>query len=337
MLQSPNQAASFAERIIEIVSEPLEVDGHLIVVGTSVGIAIAPADGEEAEVLLRNADIALYRAKFDGRGAYRFFEAGMDEALRERRKLELDLRRALERNEFFLVYQPLVDAQTEELRGVEALLRWKHPTRGVLSPNEFISLAEETGLIVGIGEWVLKKACKDAVTWPSDIRLAVNLSPVQFKSFKVAAAVVAALDRSGLVPSRLELEVTESVLLSEDEATLAILHQLHGLGVRIVLDDFGTGYSSLSYLRSFPFDKIKIDRSFVQAMTGTDESSAIVRAIAGLGSNLGIVTTAEGVENFQQLEQIREHGCIEAQGYYFSEPVSKETMDRIILKRSVAA
>jgi EAL domain-containing protein (putative c-di-GMP-specific phosphodiesterase class I) len=257
--------------------------------------------------------------------------------LRERRKLELDLRQALDRNEFFLVYQPLVDAQTEELRGVEALLRWKHPNRGVVSPNEFIPLAEETGLIVGIGEWVLKTACEDAVTWPSDIRLAVNLSPVQFKSFKLAAAVVAALARSGLLPSRLELEITESVLLSENEATLAILHQIHGLGVRIVLDDFGTGYSSLSYLRSFPFDKIKIDRSFVQAMTGTDESSAIVRAIAGLGSNLGIITTAEGVENFQQLEKIREHGCVEAQGYYFSEPVLKEAMDRIILKRSVAA
>ena len=337
MLQSPNQAAAFAERIIETIAQPFDVDGHTIVVGATLGIAVAPTDGEDSEKLLRNADIALYRAKSEGRGTCRFFEAGMDAALMARRKLQLDLREALAGNEFFLVYQPLVDAQSEALKGFEALLRWRHPKRGILLPQEFVPMAEETGLITPIGEWVLRRACEDAANWPVELKVAVNLSPAQFKSFKLAAAVVSALDISGLLPSRLELEITESVLLAENENTLNTLHQLRGLGVRIALDDFGTGYSSLSYLRSFPFDKIKIDRSFIKELTETDDCSAIVKAIAGLGSSLGIVTTAEGVETLQQLGKVREHGCVEAQGYYFSEPLPKADIDKMIRIRCGAA
>ena len=267
-----------AQRIIDVLSAPYEIEGQQMVIGTSVGIAIAPTDGETVAALLKSADVALYRAKTDGRGRYRFFEPGMDAAMQARRQLELDLRAALVNGEFELHYQPIVGIATQEVTGFEALLRWRHSERGLVSPGSFIPLAEEVGLIVPIGEWVLRQACGDAASWPDDITVAVNLSPAQFKSARLAETVLLALAASGLQPHRLELEITEGVLLVEHETTLAVLHQLRSLGVKIAMDDFGTGYSSLSYLRSFPFDKIKIDRSFIQGMAQDESSSAIVRA-----------------------------------------------------------
>jgi len=319
-VETPEEAGVLARRIIDAIAEPFDVEGHRVVVGMSVGIAIAPTDGIDRELLLRSADMALYRAKSDGRSACRFFEPAMDIRLQERRRLELDLRRALVAHEFTLHYQPLVDAVTETIAGFEALLRWNHPETGMVSPLEFIPLAEEIGLIVPLGEWVLRKACADAMNWPSNIKIAVNLSPAQFKQETLAHTVASALATSGLAPARLELEITESVLLTNSETTMACLHHLRSLGVRIVMDDFGTGYSSLSYLRSFPFDKIKIDRSFVSELGATNDCAAIVKAIAGLGVSLGIETTAEGVETEEQLKGLRAHGCTELQGYYFSRP-----------------
>jgi predicted signal transduction protein with EAL and GGDEF domain len=296
------------------------LEGHRVVVGASVGIAFAPSDGLESDTLMRAADLALYRAKADGRGLYRFFEQEMDAKMQARRALELDLRKALVTEEFELYYQPLVNLQSNDVCGFEALIRWNHPTRGRIAPADFIPLCEETGVIVPLGEWVLRKACAEAVQWPDDIKVAVNVSPAQFKSRSLANAVTSALASSGLPPQRLELEITESVLLNETEATMATLHRLRDIGVQISMDDFGTGYSSLSYLRSFPFDKIKIDRSFIRDLSETDESAAIVRAVTGLGRNLGMATTAEGVET-EQLGQLRDEGCTEVQGYLFSEPL----------------
>ena len=290
-------------------------------IGTSVGIAMAPDDGMDAERLLRNADMALYRAKSDGRATYAFFEARMDAEIQARRALELDLRNALTNGEFTLFYQPLMDANTAEITGCEALLRWNCPTRGTVSPVDFIPIAEETGLIVPLGEWVLRQACTEAASWPTQIKVAVNLSPAQFKNRSIVQTVMSALAQSGLPANRLELEITESVLLQESEATLATLHQLRGLGIRISMDDFGTGYSSLSYLRTFPFDKIKIDRSFVSDLSKEGDCAAIIKAVAGLGRGMGIVTTAEGVETAEQLEHVRNEGCTEVQGYLFSKPL----------------
>jgi predicted signal transduction protein with EAL and GGDEF domain len=295
-------------------------NGHQVVVGMSVGIAVAPNDGMNPDQLLRNADMALYRAKADGRGMYRFFEPEMDARMQARRTLELDLRKAIANGEFELFYQPLVNVGTGYVSGFEALIRWRHPQRGLLQPADFIPLAEETGLIVPLGEWVLRQACAEASTWPPDVKVAVNLSPVQFKSKNLVAAVMAALAASGLSPSRLELEITESVLLHESDDTLAMLHQLRDLGLRISMDDFGTGYCSLSYLRKFPFDKIKIDQSFIRDMSDRDDCLAIVRAVTAMGAGLGIVTTAEGVETSEQLERLRSEGCMEVQGYFFSPP-----------------
>jgi len=269
---------------------------------------------------LKNADLALYRAKADGRGTYRFFETGMDARAQARRLLEMDLRAALQRDEFEAYYQPIRDVVSGRVVAFEALLRWNHPERGLIAPMNFIPLAEETGLIIQLGEFVLRSACTDAATWPDDVDVAVNLSPVQFKNPNLIASVTEALAASGLDARRLELEITESVLLQNSEATLATLHDLRAMGVRISLDDFGTGYSSLSYLRSFPFDKIKIDRSFVSELATREDSMAIIRAVTGLGRSLGIVTTAEGVENNAQLELLRREGCTQAQGYLFSKP-----------------
>jgi len=269
---------------------------------------------------LKNADLALYRAKADGRGTYRFFETGMDARAQARRLLEMDLRAALQRDEFQPYYQPIRDVASGRVVAFEALLRWNHPQRGLIAPINFIPLAEETGLIVQLGEFMLRSACADAATWPDDIDVAVNLSPVQFKNPNLIASVTEALTASGLAARRLELEITESVLLQNSEATLTTLHELRAMGVRISLDDFGTGYSSLSYLRSFPFDKIKIDRSFVSELATREDSMAIIRAVTGLGRSLGIVTTAEGVENDAQLELLRREGCTQAQGYLFSKP-----------------
>jgi predicted signal transduction protein with EAL and GGDEF domain len=281
---------------------------------------LSPQDGSNPDELLKNADLALYRAKADGRGTYRFFETGMDARAQARRLLEMDLRAALQRNEFEAYYQPIRDVASDRVVAFEALLRWNHPQRGLIAPINFIPLAEETGLIVQLGEFVLHGACADAATWPDDVDVAVNLSPVQFKSPNLIASVTAALAASGLSARRLELEITESVLLQNSEATLTTLHELRAMGVRISLDDFGTGYSSLSYLRSFPFDKIKIDRSFVSELATREDSMAIIRAVTGLGRSLGIVTTAEGVENDAQLELLRREGCTQAQGYLFSKP-----------------
>jgi diguanylate cyclase (GGDEF)-like protein len=320
-LEKPEQAGALARRIVDAIAAPFDLDGHQVVVGVSVGVAVAPTDGGDRELLLRSADMALYRAKSDGRGACRFFEPAMDIRLQERRRLELDLRRALAVQEFTLHYQPLVEAASEKIVGFEALLRWNHPERGMIPPLDFIPLAEEIGLIVPLGEWVIRQACADARLWPDEIKIAVNLSPAQFRRQTLVHSVASALAASGLAPTRLELEITESVLLTENETTLSILHQLRSLGVRIVMDDFGTGYSSLSYLRSFPFDKIKIDRSFVGGLEATNDCAAIVKAIAGLGASLGIQTTAEGVETEEQIKHLREHGCTEFQGYYFGRPL----------------
>ncbi len=336
----PVSATTLAARIVRELGEPFTIEGHHIVVGASVGIAIAPHDGREPDHLIKNADLALYRAKEDGRGTYRFFEAGMDERMQARRALELDLRRAVAEGEFELFYQPLVRLASNEISGFEALLRWRHAERGLISPAEFVPLAEEIGLIGHIGAWVLRTACAEASEWPRDMKVAVNLSPVQFRKETVVLDVIAALGASGLSPRRLELEITESVLLQETEATLTTLNQLRGLGVRISMDDFGTGYSSLAYLRKFPFDKIKIDRSFTRELPAKADAIAIIRAVAGLGNTLGIVTTVEGVETIEQLQTVRHEGCTEVQGYLISEPRPAhelpELMRRHALGRSVA-
>jgi diguanylate cyclase (GGDEF)-like protein/PAS domain S-box-containing protein len=319
-LGDPNEASDLANRLIDVVSRPYEVHGHEFVVGASIGIALAPGDGDAPDALLRNADMALYRAKAEGRGTAHFFEAEMDRRIQARRMLELDLRKGFTNGEFELYYQPLVNLKTNAVSGFEALLRWRHPERGLVAPGEFIPLTEEIGLIVPLGEWVLREACAQAAKWPEPLKVAVNLSPAQFRNRGVVKAVLTALAHSRLPASRLELEITESVLLGESDANLATLHQLREIGVHISMDDFGTGYSSLSYLRSFPFDKIKIDRSFVSELTERPDCLAIIRAVAGLGTSLGIATTAEGIETPEQLAQVRAEGCTEVQGYLFSAP-----------------
>lgn len=316
----PMAAQALAERLVRALSAPYDIDGHRVVISASVGAALAPADGHDAGDLLKKADVALYRAKADGRACARFFAPEMQAELQARLAMEADLREVLERRQLELFYQPLFDLRENRIRGFEALLRWRHPERGLVPPNKFIPVAEATGLIVPIGEWVLRQACTDAANWPSNIKVAVNLSPLQFTSPQLSAAVSSALMETGLPASRLELEVTESVLLQDSGVILALLHELRGMGLHIALDDFGTGYSSLSYLRSFPFDKIKIDQSFVRGPTGGTGSAAIVDAIVTLASSLGMTTTAEGVETAEQLEQVRRAGCTAAQGYYLGRP-----------------
>jgi len=326
----PGSAGRVAERIVAAFAAPFELgapdgDGQPgvrgVAVGVSIGIAIAPGDGSNPDALLRHADMALHRAKAEHRGTARFFEAAMDATHLAKRQAEHDLRLALEREEFRVFYQPLVSLRTGAVVAFEALLRWQHPARGLVQPLEFIPLAEETGLIVPIGDWVVRTACRDAAAWPSGIGVAVNLSAVQFRSPTLVESVQAALAGSGLAAARLELEITESVLLHDSPGTLAMLHALRALGVRIAMDDFGTGYSSLSYLHSFPFDKIKIDRMFVRDVLDRASSGAIVRAITGLGASLGIATTAEGVETAEQMARLRRDGCTEAQGFLISRPV----------------
>jgi diguanylate cyclase (GGDEF)-like protein len=335
------EAAGLCKRIGEAMAEPFDLGEHRAVVGVSIGIAVAPTDGVDADTLLKKVDLALHRAKSDGRGQYRFFEPEMDQHMRARRLLERDLRNALVNGEFELRYQPYVNLERDEVAGCEALLRWHHPERGMISPADFVPLAEETGLIVAIGEWTLREACRQAASWPEPVGVAVNMSAVQFKAGNPVQAVVSALAAAGLAASRLELEITETVLLQNSEAALAALRQLHELGVRLALDDFGTGYSSLSYLRSFPFDKIKIDRSFIADIAaGRPDSLAIVRSVARLGSSLGMVTTAEGVETREQFEAVRAEGCTEMQGYYFSAPRPAAEIDAILTapaRRAVSA
>jgi diguanylate cyclase (GGDEF)-like protein len=327
----PTAVSALASRIVEVVSAPYEIQGHQLVIGVSVGISLAPDDGDNPDELLKNADLALYRAKADGRGTYRFFEAGMDARAQARRLLELDLRLALQRNEFEVHYQPIRDLATGEIVVCEALVRWRHPERGLVAPINFIPLAEETGLILPLGDWVLRQACRDAAKW-STACVAVNLSPVQFRDRDLVATVKDALAQSGLPADRLELEITESVLLQNSEGTRAMLHALRRLGVRISLDDFGTGYSSLSYLRSFPFDKIKIDRSFVNELATRKDSLAIIRAVTGLGKSLGITTTAEGVETDEQLDMLCREGCTQAQGYLISKPRPIAEVEGLLIK-----
>jgi diguanylate cyclase (GGDEF)-like protein len=319
--------AELARRIIDALVAPYDLEGHQANIGASIGISLAPADGADPEALLRSADLALYRAKGQGRGDFAFFESEMTAAAHNRRVLELELREALILGQFEAHYQPQINVRTGLVSGAEALIRWRHPVRGLVAPNEFIPIAEEVGLIVPIGEWIMRQACRDAARWREGMRVAVNLSAVQFRGGRLAEMVISALSAGGLVPGRLELEITESVLLEQTEVTLSTLHQLRTLGVRVSLDDFGTGYSSLSYLRSFPFDKIKIDRSFVREVTASTNGAAIVRAIASLGASLGMETTAEGVETKEQLDLIRAEGCTEVQGFYFSpaRPVSELT------------
>jgi diguanylate cyclase (GGDEF)-like protein len=335
----PEEVIAVAERIVGVLSEPYNLEGHDVVAGASVGIARAPGDGTTPDQLLKNADMALYRAKADGRGTYRFFEPEMDARLQARRRLELDLRAALNHGQFELHYQPVVNIERRQVSGFEALIRWNHPQRGLVLPLEFIPLAEEIGLIQAIGEWVLRQACAEAVNWPESIRVAVNLSAAQFKTRNLVQTVVHALASSGLSAHRLELEVTETMLLHDSEIILSTLHQLHELGVRISMDDFGTGYSSLSYLRAFPFDTIKIDRSFVEEMPSRADCVAIVRAVAGLGESLGMMTTAEGVETEDQLAHLRAEGCEEVQGYLFSRAVPARDLPSLIpsINRQLAA
>lgn len=328
---NPEDATRLARRVVECLSAPYEFDGQRVVISCSIGISLAPNDGTAGEKLLQNADVALYRAKADGRKTWRFFEPQMDALLKARRLIELDLREAMDKGEFELFYQLLYDLRLDRISGFEALLRWHHPTRGFVSPAEFIPIAEEIGLIIPLGEWVLRRACEQAVTWPEEIKLAVNVSAVQFRSCDLVAVVADALATSKLPGHRLELEITESVLLANGANTLATLHGLSALGVSIALDDFGTGYSSLSYLRSFPFKKLKIDQSFVRELTATDESQLIVRAIVGLGKSLGMRTTAEGIETIEQLNQMRAEGCDEVQGYFFSRPAPVTELASIIL------
>ncbi|MGA7971298.1 MAG: EAL domain-containing protein [Pseudolabrys sp.] len=330
----PTDATDLAGRLIQLIAEPFEVLGNQIVIGASIGIAMAPDDGNESDQLLRNADMALYRAKGDGRGAYHFFEPEMDAEMQLRGALELDLRKALSEQQFEVHYQPILNIVSGDVVGVEALLRWNHPDRGRVSPDLFIPIAEETGLIVSLGDWVLRQACRDATTWPSHVSVAVNLSAVQFRNPTLVYSIASALADTGLAPTRLDLEITETVFLQQDQATLETLRQIRELGAGISMDDFGTGYSSLSYLRSFPFDKIKIDRSFTQELGKQGDCLAIVRAVTRLGSSLGMITLAEGVETPEQCEILRAEGCDQAQGFLFSPPVNAKQIGELLHARS---
>jgi diguanylate cyclase (GGDEF)-like protein len=329
-IEHPLEAAMLADRVIAAVSEPYDIDGQVVIVGASVGIAIGPTDGSDSDQLIRNADLALYRAKGQGRGKLHFFEPGMDVQMQARRTLEYDMRAALPDGQFELHYQPVLNVVRNDIVGVEALIRWRHPERGMISPGEFIPLAEETGFIVPLGEWVIREACTEAARWPDGVKVAVNLSPAQFRGQGLVQVVINALASSGLAPGRLELEITETILLQDGPATLATLHRLRDLGVHIAMDDFGTGYYSLSYLRSFPFDKIKIDRSFVKDITASAGSLNIVRAVAAMAKGLGMESTAEGVETQEQLDAIRSEGCTEMQGFLFSRPLPARQIDDLL-------
>jgi diguanylate cyclase (GGDEF)-like protein len=317
-VKSPTEVIDLVDRVFNAIREPFECLGHQVTTDASIGIALAPQQGVDLDQILKNADLAMYAAKSAGRRTYRFFEPDMDAQVKARRKLEIDLRQAIADGALEVYYQPCVSLGDNKITGCEALLRWRHTERGMISPAEFIPIAEETGLIDQLGEWVLTTACAEAATWPDDIKLAVNVSPVQFKSGTLALKIVAALAASGLPANRLELEITEAVLIRDDDAALAILHQLRAIGVRIALDDFGTGYSSLSYLQRFPFDKIKIDRCFVNDIAEPDGSSCIVQAVVNIAAARHMMTTAEGVETQQQHELLRALGCAEMQGHLFS-------------------
>ena len=320
MMTQPQQAADLAARLTVSMARPFDLDGRPVEIGVTIGIAVYPSDGGSQETLMHAADTALYRAKEEQRGTFRFFEPSMDEHLQERRQLEQDLRHAVSRNELVLHYQPLVSCSDGGIDGYEALLRWRHPRRGLIAPMNFIPLAEETGQIAAIGEWVIQAACLEAASWCSPYSISVNVSPVQFRRCNLVEIVVGALSRSGLAAGRLEVEVTESVLLDQTCGAVETLAALRREGVRVALDDFGTGYSSLGYLRSFVFDKIKIDKSFINGLGQSEEASVLVRTIIGLGHNLGLSITAEGVETRLQLEMIQAQGCDQVQGFLLGRP-----------------
>jgi diguanylate cyclase (GGDEF)-like protein len=331
-----DMAARVADRIIKTMRAPMNIGGQQIEIGASVGIAVGPGDGTSTDQLVKNADLALYKAKSEGRSTYHFFEAGMDAELQQRRSIEAGLRMAIQREQLRLMYQPLLGVDENRVTCVEALLRWDYEGRTV-PPSEFVPVAEDTGLIVAIGEWVLHEACRAAAAWPKNVRVAVNLSPVQFRNKALVRQVRAALAGAKLEPTRLELEITESLLLTDSDSTIAALHELRELGVRICMDDFGTGYSSLSYLRSFPFDKIKIDRSFMADLTTRNDSRAIIKAVIGLGQSLGMVTTAEGVETEEQMALVRDYGVSEVQGYLFSPPLQSNTLANLLHSEAAKA
>lgn len=334
--EQPAAAITLAQQILDVVGQPLAVEGHDATVSASIGIAVANVGSMSAENFLKSADIAMYSAKSQGRGNYRMFDAEMDAIVQARSALERDMRNGILQNDFRLFYQPLVNLKTQKVTAFEALMRWQHPERGTIPPLEFIPLAEETGLIVRLGEWALREACSEAMDWPEDISVSVNLSVVQFMKGDLVSTVMNALASSGLPASRLELEITESVLLEQTGHNTRILDQLHELGVRISLDDFGTGYSSIGYLRSFKFDKIKIDQSFVRDLHGDSKNLAIVRAIVGLGTSFGITTTAEGVETEDQRSCLDREGCTEVQGYLYSRPLPANEIGSLIEKHSAA-
>ncbi|WP_262049249.1 EAL domain-containing protein [Bradyrhizobium sp. Bra78] len=319
-IESSADVLSFVTRIYEAIRRPYHCFGHQLSTDASIGIALAPQDGNDLDQLIKNADLAMYGAKAEGRRTHRFFEPEMDACAKARLSLEQDLRQALVDGGFEIHYQPLVDLRSGEVAGCEALLRWRHPERGMVSPAEFIPIAEDTGLINELGDWVLRMACNEAATWPGHVRVAVNVSPVQLKCDTLALRIAGALAASGLAPSRLELEITEAVLIRDDEAALSILHQLRAIGVRIALDDFGTGYSSLSYLKRFPFDKIKIDRCFVADIAETSGAPVIVQAVVNIAAASNMTTVAEGVETEAQRDILRALGCTQMQGYLFSKP-----------------
>lgn len=330
-IRDRTETTRLVDQIHSAIRQPFECAGHLITTDASIGIALAPGDGADLDQLLRNADLALYGAKGDGRRTSRFFEAGMDHRAKARRSLELELRQAISDGGLDLHYQPVVTIEDGKISSCEALLRWRHPERGMVSPAEFIPIAEDSGLINQLGQWVLNAACAEAASWPDHVRVAVNVSPVQFRSQSLALNVAAALAACGLPASRLELEITEAVLIRDDEAALEALHQLRKLGVRIALDDFGTGYSSLSYLQRFPFDKIKIDRSFIRDIAGPGASSSIVQAVVNIAAASDMMTTAEGVETEQQRNLLYILGCNEMQGYLFSPAIPAAEVRRLLL------
>lgn len=336
-ITNPDDVAVLVQRIQDAIKEPCLLDGNQVVIDSSIGLAVSPSDGDSVEELLKNADLAAYAAKADGRGTYRFFEPEMDQRIKYRRKLELDLRSAVGNDEFVLHYQPIVNLQTNEITSLECLIRWLHPERGMVAPGEFIPIAEDTGLIVPIGEWVLRRACADAMDWPGHVKVAVNLSPVQLNHKDLFQTVVSALADSGLPADRLEFEITETVLMQNTFATLSILRRLRSLGIRFAMDDFGTGYSSLSYLRSFPFDKIKIDRSFLSESCAQENSLSIIKGVRSLAESLNMTTTMEGIETDQQLEQIRAVGCDEMQGFLFSRPKAAQDIVKLFRTKKEAS
>jgi len=315
-----SEVAVLANYILKEVSAAYEINGNPILIGTSIGIAMAPRDGASMDELIGHADLALYRAKAEGRNDYCLYDAEMGKAAVERRVLERELRDGIVREEFELFYQPWINIATGRIAGCEALIRWRHPTRGLLGPGEFIGVAEETGLIVQLGDWVLRRACVEATRWPVHVKVAVNLSAAQFIGGNLTDTVRQALGQSGLAPRRLELEITETMFLGDQDRTLRILQELHDHHISIALDDFGTGYSSLTYLRQYPIDRIKIDRAFVAEMTTSPNCAAIIAAVAGLGRSLGVDITAEGIETKDQFVMLRAAGCTEGQGFLIGRP-----------------